>query len=570
MPTQRELERQIVTKGLERGMTPDRIKEAVTAYRSQSGVAPKPQPVPYAIPEKQAVFPAKVGQDSAIQASGKMLGNIVPDALSFGWDIVKSLNPVSNIKTIASNVKELATGIPELVREAGGAKQAAGAFAKEVPGTAYKALVPQAIQQGIAGDFEGAQKTIVENPVRTIAPLIFATRAGAKALGKGQQFDAGISKMASPVTKPVGAAITAVKAGIKKATVGAAKYGAAQASGLSTKTIETITKDPKAFSRAEKSGLARPELAEKVGKTIKGRLQKLSDTGEGYEAIRKSGYPVTIPKGTIEGVLSKYNIRIKNGKVVVNAETPPLSSGDISAIEHFYGQYGKQTTLSPNAFLNSRKALDNLAKWDAAKTDLSKVIARDLRSSYDTIGKNQITPTTTSPGLEALDKKYAPEVAALKVLRKDFLNPDGSLKDGAANKIANLTGEGKTQALGRLEKLSPGITKEINIVKAMEDIQATHGQKVGTYVRGAVLGGGILTGNPLAIIAAVISSPSVFVPILKAFGNSKGINVMPTINRVTNGLKLTPYDTALIISAAQAQSQLKSTPSGGTEPGQSR
>lgn len=526
--------------------------------------------VPYAIPEKEAVFPAKVGQDSALQASGKMLGNIIPDALSFGWDIVKSLNPIKNVQTIASNVKELATGIPELVREAGGAKQAAGAFAKEVPGTAYKALVPQAVQQGIAGDFEGAQKTLVEHPVRTIAPLVFAARAGAKAIGKGEAFDAGISKMASPVTKPVGAAYQAAKGAIARVGAKGAKYAASQASGLSPKTIETITEDPEAFAKAEESGLARPALAEKVGKTLKGRLEKLSETGSEYEAIRKSGLPVTVPKGTVENVLRKYGIEMKNGEILINEETPPLSSADMSAIKDFYSQYGNKTTLSPNAFLNARKALSNMSKYDAAKTDLPKVISRDLRVAYDELGKNQITPTTTSPGLEELDVKYAPEVKSLTLLRKDYLNPDGSLKDGAINKIANLTGAGKTQVLDRLERLSPGITKEINIVKAMEDIQATHGQKVGTYVRGTVLGGGIVTGNPLAIIAAVISSPSIFVPILKAFGNSKGVNVTPTITRVLGGLKLTPYDQALILSAAQAQSQLKTTPSDGTGTRQSR
>jgi hypothetical protein len=277
----------------------------------------------------------------------------------------------------------------------------------------------------------------------------------------------------------------------------------------------------------------------------------LSDTGKGYNALRKEGYPVTIPAGTFESVLKKYGIEMKNGEILIDEETPPLSSADISALNDFYNQYGNKTTLSSNAFLNARQGLDKLKKYDAAKTQLPEIIAGELRKTYDSLGKNQITETTGSPSLESLDTEYSAQIKPLKPLIKDYLNRDGSLKDGAENKIANLTGTGKTQVLARLESASPGITKEINIVKAMEDVQNTQGQKVGTYMRGALGAGGILTGNPLAIIAAVITSPSVFVPLLKAFGNAKGVNVAPTISRVLGGLKMTPLATAIILSAAK-------------------
>ncbi len=132
---------------------------------------------------------------------------------------------------------------------------------------------------------------------------------------------------------------------------------------------------------------------------------------------------------------------------------------------------------------------------------------------------------------------------------KDYLNSDGTFKDGAVNKISNATGVGKDNLLNRLEKISPGVTKRIQVLKAVEDIQKANGIKIGNYTRGAIQAGGVLTGNMPAIITAILTSPSSAVAILRSAGyvGSKALPILNylkaiggDINKNSMGTSLTP------------------------------
>ena len=222
-----------------------------------------------------------------------------------------------------------------------------------------------------------------------------------------------------------------------------------------------------------------------------------------------------MPQGTVQSVLKKYGIEVVDGKVKSTAEAKPLTTADKTALEDFINVYGNEPQLSSNAFLNARSGLSQLSKYDAAKTGNLNVIARDLRGVYDDLGKGQIK------GLSELDAQYAPEVKALNQIKKDYLTATGEFKDGAINKIANLTGAGKDQILNRLEQIVPGVTQRIKLVKAAEDIEKASGLKVGTYARAGLGVFGVSTFNIPAILTAIIASPEVAVRLLKAYGYTK-------------------------------------------------
>lgn len=346
------------------------------------------------------------------------------------------------------------------------------------------------------------------------------------------------------------------------------KFATSQATGLSPSTIEQVIKTPGLFTTKEMASIDRKSIANKVKMAVEKRLEGLSETGKQYELIRKAPEVAKIPPGTIEGVLDKYGIKVKNGKLLTTAESVPISGGDKTVIEGFLKQYG-QKELSGNAFLNARKALSNMAKYDAAKTDISQKISRELRSTLDEIGKD------TFKGLRELDKQYAPEVKLLSKVKKEILNPDGTLKDNAMSKIANLTGKGKEQTIERLEKVIPGIRTDVNILKAIEDIEIAKGQKVGAYLRGATGGFVVSGGNPVAAVAAAIgTSPQVAIPLIRSYAKASGATsklLSSTLDKLKNGAKLVGNEYKLVDEAFQSASSkigkrvsgaVKSTPAG--------
>lgn len=349
----------------------------------------------------------------------------------------------------------------------------------------------------------------------------------------GNLIDKTISKTAQTVTKPV--EYVSGKANEFASTL--AKYGTAQATGLTPKSISTILDNPEKFlGKDYGSNYTREAIGKKVSEIIDQKIEDLSATGKEYQGIRKSGETVNIPKDTIKNVLDQYGVELnRNGNVKVTAESTPMSKTDINTLQEFIDTFGKKKELTSNAFLNARKALSNMAKYDATKTDASTAMSRSLRAAYDALGKDQLT------NLANLDAKYAPETTLLKQIRKDYLNKDGTFKDNALSKIANLTNTGRETVLARLDQISPGIGKEIAILKAVEDIANTGGQKVGTYSRALTTGATYLTtGLPGAIVEAILTNPKVATQILAGFAKLKGVDISGLMKKIFNTDLKTP------------------------------
>jgi hypothetical protein len=291
---------------------------------------------------------------------------------------------------------------------------------------------------------------------------------------------------------------------------------------MSPSTITNIISNPDSFSPSEIASNSREALATDVLGKVNDRLGALSETGKEYQPLRQQSTPVNIPTGSVESVLQKHGITAdSSGNLQFTKDSIPTSPADRAAIQDWYSTYGKDANHNSNSFLNARKGLDNLAQFDTAKTDAANVLARDLRSTWNKVGRPQVA------GLENLDTKFSGETQQLQKVKTDYFNKDGTLKDNAVSKLANLSNAGRGSVLARLENIVPGVTKKIQTLKAVEDIQAAGGQKVGTYARAGLGVTGLATFNPAMIVSAIISEPHIATQILRGYG--KLIGASPTI-----------------------------------------
>ena len=327
----------------------------------------------------------------------------------------------------------------------------------------------------------------------------------------------------------------------------AGKFVAAQTFGFNKETVKQILKNPERFTPSEMAKFNRDSIFNKVKTAVDKRLEDLSETGKQYQPIRESGAKVTFPEDIGTEVLSKFGIEVKDGKLNVTSESIPMSKADISGIEDFISLYGNRE-LTANGVLNARKALDNLSGWASDKTSAAKTIARQLRHELDAVAKEQI------PGLKALDEKFGAEKQLLKKVKSTIYNADGTLKDNAVQKISTLTGKGKEMAIERMEKIVPGLREDLNILKAVEDVAAAGGQKVGTYARAlGGVGAGAVAGGPIgAILGLIATSPQAGVAILRSFAKYKklpGEQIDGIINKMKAGKKLVGEELSIMNEA---------------------
>lgn len=454
--------------------------------------------------------------DSPLTAGLKAAGNLPTSALKFGVGAVQSLNPLQT----ASNIGQIGSGFSELASQEGVTK-ALWDVVKGLPAATYETLVPDALKQLFKGNLEGAAKSATEDPFGTAAPIVLAAEGGARAIDRvagtslAPAVDAGISKLASPV---IGTAEALGRVPVKLAT-----SGFSHLTGLDPSTITKIVQDPAAFSRAAQESISRSTIAEDFGKAIDQVIENKETTGSAYQPIRDAKLQVFAPENFVENAYSKFGIKVENGKVIADTNSLTRDTTDVRALQKFLDDWGDKRVISPNEFLNMRKDLGNLSKFDRqiGKSKDVETIGKELYARVNETMRPQI------PGLKMLDEQMSPQIEQFKKIRKDFLNADGTFKDGAVKKIG--TALNKPELLARMEEVSPAITKRLEILKAIEDIERANGIKVGTYARGIFEGAGVLTGNIPMIIGAILTHPAIAVQILRGFG-VVGKAVVPFLN----------------------------------------
>lgn len=409
------------------------------------------------------------------------------------------------------------------------------------------------------GGLENLKKTAYEDPVGLIsdvASVISAGGAGLKVAGK-LGGASGLSNLGDDVarfgTNMEPAVIAAKGAGkLAKATGGVGKFAVSQATGLAPDTITALKSNP-AMDAAKAGKITRQGLGDKVFNAIKTLQDEVSDTGKGYEAIRGTNTIIDASPDVLRNVLKSKGFKLdEGGKIIESFEGPQLTPAEIGEINGFLTRVDDLGgSVTPNQFLRVREKLSDLAEYDRAgrANDNIATLSEDLRKAWNAeVGKNV-------EGLRALDAEYSPIRQELSQIKKDFIDPrTGELQDFAVTRIANLTGKGKERLLERVEKLVPNIRNEVNALKAVEDIMAASGQKVGTYTRAALAGGGAATGNIPMVIAAILSTPSVATRIIKLYGKAAGLSssfVEAITKRMGLGQKLSAEQAAVMSAALQ-------------------
>jgi len=341
--------------------------------------------------------------------------------------------------------------------------------------------------------------------------------------------------------------------GAAKLAAPTAKFAIGKSIGVGTEHIGTILNPETAadFAAARASNLGREELATKVTSKFEGLKNEVAGLGKAYEPIRASTAQVDIPSGYWNEKLSSLGVKLKDG-VVDRSTSKVMTQADANAINDFLQTYAKEGPVVAEDFLRSREGLANIAKYDMAKSTVSTDIGSSLREAFNNDFRANV------PGLAEADAAFAPVRQFFGELSKD-LTTGGKYKPNLFSKIANAGNKSNQVLLEKLERLSPGITKDIKILAALENIElASSGQKVGAYGQGILLGGvGALTGGPVgAVIGAILSSPKIIVPILEKIAAARGLATgfaEKLGNKIIKGVKPSSFESNIIKEAIDAE-----------------
>lgn len=362
-----------------------------------------------------------------------------------------------------------------------------------------------------------------------LLPVGKVGQLGVKGAAKGTSF---VARKSAPV-------VTAPFRGVGNI----AKTAESLVSGIPKADIETIINNPAAFSKAARESVNREAVLSNFRSLLDERLDDLSGLGSQYEQIRKSTNQVTLPPNWIARQLDSHGIKLQKTstqavdesgvlnvspgagkskiKTVIDTETRRrLDPTELRTLDRFVNDWFGKDTLTANEFLNMRRDLSKLSRFDRqiGKSAELETVAKKIRGALD---KDKIKDQL--PGLRELDEKFAPELEQLSQIKRDVYNVDGTLKDGAANKIANAVGKGKGSLMSRLEEIDPGIGKQLEILRAVESIEKASGLQTGTYIKGAIGAGIIGAGglSPATLVGMFLAFPDTAVPMMRGLGYSK-------------------------------------------------
>lgn len=451
-----------------------------------------------------------------LQAGGKMVGGVFAPFSALGQTAV----PVEEGEGLGAELKRGAVAGAPL-----GPWGAAGGAA--IAGVMHG--VEAVMEQPQIKEFLDANPNIREdiNAAVNVGLAVVGgkTKPGAKAKGVLEMPVEQLPQAIGQVAKSYAVPALKVAQGTVKVANTLAKFGTSQATGFSPETVSTVINEMSQIPKEQLKAYTRENIANEALKAISERTKEVSETGKAYEPIKtEPGIVKLKPTDLQQLVAENTGLKISaRGKLLSEASSSIRESADVSKLQTFYNRYQplfEKGQMTRAEFLNMREDLATLAHFEnkPGKSVPLQNLSGIMRGKLNTAYRNQI------PGLEKLDIKFGKETSELKALRKNYFDNNGNLKDNAISTIANLTGKGKEMVAERMEKVSPGITQKIRILKALEDIQANRGQKVGTYVKGATGGYLLSGGNPLAaLLTVILSSPDMAVPILRGWGKILGV-----------------------------------------------
>lgn len=316
--------------------------------------------------------------------AARTTANIPKSAFKFGKGIL----------TFPLDVTKNAIAAGKGMVEAGKDGVPLSSILKEVPHEVvhqtYQTLVPQFLQHIFSGDFGKASATVQNDPVGQILPLILVARQGAESMGKGEQFDSAISKLASPATKAGEALKTAAGQVVSQV------FGAGTGAGASS------------VSEAYKASKAGGDTADAFRKAMRGETSP--------EEIVKSAHDIV---GNIKETRGNaYVEQLKN----VGEDT---NSHDISSITK-----ALKDQMSPEKF-NIKVGKDGQLDFSRSSIANNGTARADIQGVYDTV-KSWGTKSgdRTGIGLDTLKKQLG-----------DFYSPSSQARafvQGVKTPVVNL------------------------------------------------------------------------------------------------------------------------------------
>lgn len=449
-------------------------------------------------------------------------------------------------------VGQIAGGVGDVIGQ--GVISAGKAVLNQQQEDEIRGFVDSIAQSNVAQKASGAWQSFEqEHPFASAAVSGAANIIGLTGAGEvGSVAKSGLMKTVGRV----GTGIASVAEKVAPKTTGVLRQGAqilkdtsssavGHITALSPETVKSIVQGR--VSKEAMESLDRVSLAAQAREGINAALEDLSGLGSGYTKLRESGQVANIPVGgrvnigdnvlrevpkPLTDALSEYGLSIdETGRITRGIDSRPFDPATVNKIQEFFDTYGKTGDITADQFLNVRQAADRIVNWGAGDADLANSFAKTLRSNYDRIGKAEIK------GLENLDSEFAPMRQELGQIQRQFLTSRGELKDTALTSIANLTNKGREQVLARLEKHVPGITEQIHVLRAIEDVARASDLKVGAYTKGGVIAGGAIAGGPAgAMLAFLGTHPSVVVPMLRKLGEVYRAYA-PQIEKIINKLR---------------------------------
>lgn len=509
---------------------------------------------------------------------GETIGNIPGSAARYAtgiWDAIT--NPVQTAKTIGKlgigagiNAAESVTGNEEMFNNPIGSEDVASQFGKYITDR-YGSLDAAAetlktdpvgflsdistVVTGVGGVISGGAKLASTGArIATAGSEAVALGSTAARVGQiaGQVGNVGktIARAGFKAEPAVIAGRTAL--GAAKIAKGALGFGVKQLTGLEGGTIKFISQHADDFD----AGKAPSVMKEGIESTFQKKIQQFEGAMKGdlpqYKALRNTPNDIVMARNPLVSALEGKGLTVTEnvGKDGVTSyrigksinSRVPLTSVEMAKLEDVLNLTVGRKIINTDQFFNIRGELTELSRFDRTGTATNNLndLARELRKEWNKTGRPQIK------GLDALDTRFSGVAGELEDLATGFAKmEDGRmvLTETGYKKLLNLTNRGNEKALAQVKKYIPDIEEQVKALRAVEDVIKAGEQKVGTYSRAIIgAGGGAMVGGPLGAIAGLLlSSPTVTIPIIKAYGRLMAIpkNIINAIlSKLKSGEKL--------------------------------
>jgi hypothetical protein len=259
--------------------------------------------------------------------------------------------------------------------------------------------------------------------------------------------------------------------------------------------------------------------ADDLGEIIFPRLQsslddvfkRVSGTGKEYDAVRTAKGMTALQPDDVLAQISKKGLTLKNGKLAPVGDdilNTRLTEADLNYLnKNLLPSVPLGKNMTAAQVLNARQKLDDFiyARGVPEATDAVKAAAKSLRDALNTRARVDI------PALGKVDDAFAPQKKFLEQVKRDLMTRDKLTGQYVIKKniqpetLQNMLRPQNKQALATLEDVAPGITKQIDMLNTVKQIQKAQDIATGASLKrfsGALAGSSI--GGPAGALAGYL------------------------------------------------------------------